>query len=311
MMVSLPQNPQWMMITPDIASFLLSKNVEYNRAKVPSKVKEWSEKMRRGAWAVTGSSIDFDVNGRMINGQHRLQAVIDSGTTQQFLVVPNLPTEAFDHTDIGATRSAAMVFGRYLSEETNRNVKVAAARTMLMGVINSTSPDKDTIVRFAVQNIGIINAALTPLMTMNSVHRRAPTVAAFANAMRKSDDEWTGPKGGFAEKDVMPHLIRYGTQMWSNPHDPMKALYDRIQRAATSRAVGENLAPLELYGMSVAALRACLRGDETLRVLYSTTVDWGQAKSKSAQRASDRVRRLKKRPQPELFEESTEDLGDE
>ena len=273
-------NPEWVEITPDLAALYLSANVDYNRPRDARKVKEWADKMRRGAWQRTGATIDFDETGALINGQHRLQAIIDSGLTQEFIVVNGLPKEAFDHTDIGAARSTAMVFGRYFPEETNKNAKVAIARFGLIGVLNaSATPDKDTVVQFAKEMLPFINLVLEPLMALPAPFRRAPMVAAFLNAMRR-DDEFAGAKGQYTTDQVMPLVKRYAQQMWKGPHDPMKVLFDRIQRSALSKSAGENMSPHDMYALGVSALRSALRGDASLRRLYATTVDWGEVESK-------------------------------
>lgn len=272
-------NPEWVLVTPELATNFLATNVTFNRRRDPKKVKEWSDKMRRGAWARTGATLDFDIEGHLINGQHRLQAIIDTGLPQMFVIVRDLPLEAFDNTDIGSVRSSAVVFARYYPNETNRNLKVAVARTMLMGIVSGGStPDKDTVVTFARENIDLINLVLEPVLPMPSVFRRAPIVAAFANAVRTTDT-FTGPKGGHTLDEVLPHIERYAKQMWTGPEDPMKMLFDKIQKYALSKTAGEMLSPKDLYGITVSALRAATKG-KTLKRLYATTVDWGEVEGK-------------------------------
>ena len=272
-------NPEWVLVTPDMATTFLSTNVEFNRPIQPKKVKEWADKMRRGAWKRTGATLDFDTEGRLINGQHRLQAIIETNLPQMFIVVRDLPPEAFDNTDIGTMRSSAVVFARYYPNEVNRNLKVAVARTMLMGIISGLTPDKDTVVTFARKNIETINQILAPTLTMPSVFRRAPIIAAFVNAVRTTDDTFSGPKGGHTIEEVMPHIERYAKQMWTGPEDPMKMLFDKIQKYALSKTAGEMLSPKDLYSIAVSALRAAVKG-RTLKRLHATTVDWGEVEGK-------------------------------
>ena len=46
--------------------------------------------MRNGLWELNGAAIVIDEFGNLIDGQHRLSAVVESGTTQQFVVVRNV-----------------------------------------------------------------------------------------------------------------------------------------------------------------------------------------------------------------------------
>ena len=46
--------------------------------------------MQNGEWKLNGKSICFDWNGRLLNGQHRLSAVVRSGVPLTTLVVRGL-----------------------------------------------------------------------------------------------------------------------------------------------------------------------------------------------------------------------------
>jgi hypothetical protein len=47
-----------------------------------------------GRWHVTGQSIVVSKNGRLLNGQKQLMAVVESDTTQTFLIAPGIEEEA-------------------------------------------------------------------------------------------------------------------------------------------------------------------------------------------------------------------------
>lgn len=97
-----------MTITPDIARQMLEKNVG-NRPLSKRTLARYTKLMKDGEWGITTDAIGFDVNGRLMNGQHRLNAVIESGTEQTFFVVEDLPTESFSYTDEGRNRTASDV----------------------------------------------------------------------------------------------------------------------------------------------------------------------------------------------------------
>lgn len=95
-----------MTITPNIARQMLEKNVG-NRPVSKDTVEHYARLMQNGEWSVTPDAIGFDITGRLINGQHRLMAIIKSNTAQTFFVVDNLPWNAFSVTDEGRKRSAS------------------------------------------------------------------------------------------------------------------------------------------------------------------------------------------------------------
>lgn len=97
-------------ITPAIAAEYL-KNNETNRPLSQATVKSYSETMKRGEWLLNGESIDFDWNGNLLNGQHRLQAVVNSGITIQTFVVRNLNPNVYTSYDCGRSRTAGQLIG--------------------------------------------------------------------------------------------------------------------------------------------------------------------------------------------------------
>jgi len=61
--------------------------------------------MTKGQWKLTGEAIKFNTRGELIDGQHRLEAIIASNKEVEILVCRNVPAEAFMELDTGATRS--------------------------------------------------------------------------------------------------------------------------------------------------------------------------------------------------------------
>lgn len=72
-------------VTPDLAAKWLERNTR-NRDLRQSVVERYANDMRGGRWMVTGDAIGFDKNGAIVNGQHRLWAVIEADMTVPMLV---------------------------------------------------------------------------------------------------------------------------------------------------------------------------------------------------------------------------------
>lgn len=81
------------------------------------KIAQYAEVMRQGGWKLTPQGLMFDTDGWCINGQHRLQALRDSGVAElQFWVFPNESADLFAVVDTGYGRNAAQLFnGPYAS----------------------------------------------------------------------------------------------------------------------------------------------------------------------------------------------------
>ena len=97
---------QLMRVTPKLAEQWLGRN-DSNRNIRPTKLAQLVRDMQGGRFALTGDSIKFDLNGNLIDGQHRLTAVRDSGIPIEVLVVRGLAPTVRAVIDTGATRSAS------------------------------------------------------------------------------------------------------------------------------------------------------------------------------------------------------------
>lgn len=73
-------------VTPDIAAEMLSRN-STNRTLRNNRVKYYAQQMKEGKWHLTGQTITFAKDGQLLDGQHRLWAVIEADVPVEFLVV--------------------------------------------------------------------------------------------------------------------------------------------------------------------------------------------------------------------------------
>lgn len=99
-----------MRVTPEMAKAWLEKNVG-NRPLNRAFVRRLSRMMADGDYTLTHQGIGFDVNGMLIDGQHRLHAIVESGVTISLLVTHGLPTQAREKIDTGKVRTVANVLG--------------------------------------------------------------------------------------------------------------------------------------------------------------------------------------------------------
>lgn len=96
-------------ITPDIAREYLNRNTS-NRCVTQSMVNFYAREMQCGRWQFNGDSIRFDSNGNLIDGQHRLLAIIKSGVSLDMLVISGLDSKSFLTIDQGKKRSVGDCF---------------------------------------------------------------------------------------------------------------------------------------------------------------------------------------------------------
>lgn len=98
--------PEIKNITPKLAAQWLEAN-RNNRKLSDAHVAALSREMRSGRWKLNGDMIRRDLDGNLLDGQHRLAAVLRSGVTIRSWVMCGVPADVFDTIDVGKRRSAA------------------------------------------------------------------------------------------------------------------------------------------------------------------------------------------------------------
>lgn len=95
-------------VTPEMAERWLTGNT-HNRRMKSSAVDKYASDMVAGCWDLNGESLKFNGDGRLLDGQNRLQAVIQSGATIRTLVVSGIDAGAQETVDVGVPRRLADV----------------------------------------------------------------------------------------------------------------------------------------------------------------------------------------------------------
>jgi hypothetical protein len=89
-------------ITPEIAEEMLTHN-SCNRGVSGQLVKKYADDMMSGNWDLTPQPIVFDKEGVLMDGQHRLMAVVRSGLSNRFVVCTGAPLTY--NIDVGRKRT--------------------------------------------------------------------------------------------------------------------------------------------------------------------------------------------------------------
>jgi phosphoglycolate phosphatase-like HAD superfamily hydrolase len=110
-------------ITPAKAVEILDEQNSRNRQLRESRVIHLAGILQRGEWRLTGDAIVFDLDGVLLNGQHRLAAAGAADMPIQVLVLRNLPRENQDVMDDTLSRKLADALK--LRGETDNNVLAA------------------------------------------------------------------------------------------------------------------------------------------------------------------------------------------
>jgi hypothetical protein len=82
-------------INPEEAAAYLQNNAMHRKIK-QKKVDEYMNQMVDGKWQLNGKALIFDSNGRLLNGQHRLSAVVQAGVPLTTLVVRGIDPKVLE-----------------------------------------------------------------------------------------------------------------------------------------------------------------------------------------------------------------------
>ena len=96
-------------ITPKKAKDLLEKNT-HNRPISNSRVEHYASLMQNGKWHLTHQGIAISKTDVIIDGQHRLMAVVDANMPIDFNITYGVEDHTFKYVDVGYTRTTSNIF---------------------------------------------------------------------------------------------------------------------------------------------------------------------------------------------------------
>lgn len=151
-----------------------------NRHILPKQVAKYARAMTEGRWRpLIGEPISFAEDGTLLNGQQRLTAVVESGTTQVFLVLEGLPLEDQDAMDAGSVRKRGQqltIHGWKNGDKVSAIVSILLrwrTGTLLSGIYQ---PDTDEIVKFAEANRALVDASTVAALRIRRTVPLLPSV---------------------------------------------------------------------------------------------------------------------------------------
>ena len=120
---------QMVLVTPEIAEHWLKHN-DGNRKLRPAMVKALAKAMREGRFVINGDTAKISRKGKMMDAQHRMAAIVETGIPQWILFVYNIDEDAMGTIDQGANRTVADILAIRGVDVVNVNVIAGAARLL-------------------------------------------------------------------------------------------------------------------------------------------------------------------------------------
>jgi hypothetical protein len=261
-------------VTPKVAENWLKHNSR-NRPIADPTTQRYLRDMVGDRWPFTGDPVRFSDKDEMLDGQHRCTAIVESGTSQELLVVSGLPTKTQAYMDGGRKRNAGHTLR---SDETPYSTTVASVarlallwnpggiwvkdrKTELFGNLQLSVPE---LLQFADAHPEIHEAAKQGRAVAGEVAGARPSVigATYLRASMLEDGVFTAAEW----------FMKLETGAGLGLKDPLLALRNGMMRTSSERLANPQVPQLWKV---IRAWNASRTGEALGRLILPSTVTNG------------------------------------
>lgn len=244
---------QIMMVDPAMARAWLGSNFSNNRRLNKERVNFYAKQMAVGQWKLTHQGIAISTTGQLLDGQHRLHAVIQSGATVAMMVTFDLEESAMTEVDNGQARNISQRLR--IAGVAIDNVILSVANRMRRGISKNqhrfTVPELQKFLDDYLEGIdsaitevpakvqGIGNSHVRAAVARAYYHLETEVVSDFCHTLKEGQSK-TG-------RSIRPAFL---LAQWSASH-------------AVRSLAGANEVGIKLYMLTENALMHFDRGQET------------------------------------------------
>ena len=177
-----------MSITPTLAANWLDNANTNNRHINEAHVRRLAQDMKRDKWVLTHEGIAFDTHGTLLDGQHRLWAIIIADTPVVMHVWRNVAHEALMAIDLGSPRTIADVLRLSGGHGNVQKVEISILRSMIGGLPGPAVLTVPQAADLLDKHRDAIKFAIRALPNMRSI-ANASTRAVIARAYYSCDHQ--------------------------------------------------------------------------------------------------------------------------
>lgn len=178
-------NTRLMWVTPDMAGQWLAKNTG-NRKLRAGGVAVYAAEIRAGRWHVVHTGIAFDTTGKLVDGQHRLFAIMETGISIPMCVTFGVPVGSMDAVDRGLSRSIPDILR--LGHGLENSARIAALVNVIAPLVEGYDLKMTPGVAMDVWRQWKPNLEWALQLPATGTLWKAPIVAAFVVARRTDRD---------------------------------------------------------------------------------------------------------------------------
>lgn len=184
--------PEKVLMTPEMATELLDRN-KLNRPLKDHHVQRIARAIKAGRWRYNGDTIKIAINDDVLDGQHRLWAIIEAKKPVKTLIVRGIEPDAFSTIDTGRVlRSAADTVA--LSGTTRHREVISAALKWLVrwqrGTLERYKAPQNLVENYDIEEAYKAHPDITRAVDRAMALRRltTPSLMAFVYYVAASRD---------------------------------------------------------------------------------------------------------------------------
>ena len=230
-------------VTPEIAARWLKNNGK-NRNLSAVHAKRLAAVMAAGNWSLNGQTISFDDQGRLLDGQHRLTAVVLSGVSVDMAVATEVVDErAFQTYDAIQLKRGANQIARMMAPIKNATKVSSAARIIMAWEAASSyhefinyfsgskfiDPFPEDVAAKTVEISEEFNAVFDSLGSFIKLARARSAWVALVIILKRIDPVST---------ESFVYKLREG--LFTDPNDPVKLLREKMLKDGGYGGVANN-----------------------------------------------------------------------
>lgn len=233
-----------------------------NRPITSYRVKQLKEDIKSGDWGLIHQGIAFNEYNQLIDGQHRLTAIVEAGVAIGMFVFRGIPQSSFGLMDQHKVRNAPDLHALLGGDYSKSVMPIARAMYLGLGKRGRVKSGRSSqlMAEFALKYADIINPIYDHLKKVPFYS--GPIAAAFANAAAV-----------YGLDSVIPSLERLRDQLFDATDDPMMKLNDYMLRSGIRGPRNATVRPVVKYAYAVSAVRAAVE-NRPLKSLMASKKDF-------------------------------------
>jgi hypothetical protein len=201
-----------MEITPNLAAEFLKRNTG-NRAIRRRAVVQYADDLRRGDWKLTHQGVAISPKGRLLDGQHRLSAIVEAGISAQMVVAIDVSEDAYLVMDRGKPRILSDAL------HTDRRIVDPCAYICRLHGVGSVEP------HYAQEVLTECGSAISEIVATCGHSAKGRTAAPIKAAVALLLMEWH--RGGY-KAYVLDQWRAFVLSDFDNMSPAVKAFYRQI-----------------------------------------------------------------------------------